>query len=126
MASVKPMPKFGVSGAKQGAKSGNGNLFEPMSLSEIQPELIVYGPNGNMVTIDWQQDTKEVVQILKEFCSEANSVICITHGFWGNSRARWIHDLRLSIVNAHVESDQCACAIILGWGKGAEYLFVSF
>lgn len=48
------------------APPGSVNMFLAMSLSEIQPELIAYGPNGAMVTIDYEASTKTMIAKLKE------------------------------------------------------------
>lgn len=120
MASAKPMPKMNgsVHGLKPTPKATgvNVNSFAPMSLDEIEPELIAYGPAGTMVTIDHKVDSKSMVQTLKkENLLEFPRVVFITHGFWGNSKSRWIHDLKAKFLE---ESDQTF--IIVGWGKGAE------
>lgn len=93
-----------------------GNMFPAMPISEIQPEIIAYGPEGVMVTIDHQMNSKTLVQKLKEAqLFEYSRVVFITHGFWGNSRSKWIHELKQKFLD---ESDQTF--IIVGWGKGAE------
>lgn len=87
-----------------------------MPLSEIQPEMVAYGPNGAMVTIDHETNPKTMISKLKEAqLLEFPRVVIITHGFWGNTRSKWIHDLKERFLT---ESDQTF--IIIGWGKGAE------
>ncbi|XP_046916130.2 phospholipase A1 [Dermatophagoides farinae] len=92
------------------------NSFQPMSLEEIQPELIAYGPNGDMITIQHDVPAKKAFQLLKDGnMLEFPRIVFITHGFWGSARSKWIHDLKQKFFE---ESDQTF--IILGWGKGAE------
>lgn len=87
-----------------------------MSLEEIQPELIAYGPSGEMITIQHDISAKKAFQLLKDGnMLEFPRVVFITHGFWGSARSKWIHDLKQKFFD---ESDQTF--IILGWGKGAE------
>src|SRR5699024_1002303 len=120
MTTVRPMSKFGpatATGSRPTSKTSNANLFQAMPLAEIQPELIAYGPSeGAMLTIGHEVDSKKVVQLLKEAnLLEFPRVVFIAHGFWGNSRSKWIHDLKGKFFE---ESDQTL--IIVGWGKGAE------
>ena len=116
MTSAKPAKMNGTVGGVKPSTAGNVNMFTAMPLSEIQPELIAYGPDGLMVTIDHKADSKTVVQTLKkENLLEFPRVVFITHGFWGNSKSRWIHDLKAKFLE---ESDQTF--IIVGWGNGAE------
>lgn len=98
------------------APNGSVNMFPAMPLSEIQPEMVAYGPNGAMVTIDHETNPKTMISKLKEAqLLEFPRVVIITHGFWGNTRSKWIHDLKERFLT---ESDQTF--IIIGWGKGAE------
>ena len=98
------------------AHNGPVNTFPPMPLSEIQPEIIAYGPNGAMVTIDHETNSKTMIAKLKEAqLLEFPQVVFITHGFWGNARSKWIHDLKQKFLDAEDQT-----FIIIGWGKGAE------
>ncbi|KAF7494123.1 putative phospholipase A1 magnifin [Sarcoptes scabiei] len=129
MAAVKPMPKTtkmvnGKSNSNQSTKSNSNkskptpeaNLFQPMSLEEIQPELVAYGPNGDMLTISHDVSSKKAFQMLKEAnLLEFPRIVFMVHGFWGSSKSKWIHDLKQKFLE---ESDQTF--VIVGWGKGAE------
>lgn len=123
MAAVRPMPKVSpltngtkTSTTKSQISSGSVNSFQPMSLEEIQPELIAYGPSGDIITIEHNVPSKKAFQMLKEAnMLEFPRIVFVTHGFWGSARSKWIHDLKAKFFQ---ESDQTF--IIVGWGKGAE------
>lgn len=132
MAAVRPMHKSSQSGpratangksssstAKSSSSAVNDpskNLFTPMPLDEIQPELIAYGPNGDMLTISHDISSKKAFEMLKAAnMLEFPRIVFCVHGFWGSARSKWIHDLKGKFFE---ESDQTF--IIVGWGKGAE------
>ena len=94
-----------------------GNSFGPMSLQEIEPELYVFGPNDLNVVFDHKTDPKTMIAKMKEGqYFEFPRLVMLTHGFWGNSKSKWMHDLKDRFI---AESDQTF--IIIGWGKGADF-----
>lgn len=105
----KKSPSPGVAG---------GNPFGPMSLAEIEPEMVVYGPSDNIVTIDYKTDTKTMIQKMKDSSLlDYPRIVFITHGFWGNTKSKWLHELKAKFL-ADESIEQIF--VIVGWGKGAE------
>ncbi|OTF79171.1 hypothetical protein BLA29_014873, partial [Euroglyphus maynei] len=52
--------------ASKSVTNASTNSFRPMSLEEIQPELIAYGPSGEMITIQHDISAKKAFQLLKD------------------------------------------------------------
>ena len=99
-----------------GIPNGTVNTFPALPWTEIAPEMIAYGPGDVMLTIDHTINSKAMIQKMKDAnLFDYDRVVFIIHGFWGNSRSKWIHDLKDKFL---AESDQTF--VIIGWGKGAE------
>ncbi|CAG2168797.1 unnamed protein product [Oppiella nova] len=89
----------------------------PMPLEEIKPEILVYGPNGGqpfVVALDMNPQ-KAVTKLKDVGLLSLPRIVFITHGFWGNSQTKWMHEMKDKMLE---ESEQTIA--IVGWGKGSE------
>ena len=89
----------------------------PMTLEEIRPEILVFGPNGGQpFVVPLEMNPQKAVSKLKDAgLLSLPRIVFITHGFWGNSNTKWMHEMK----NKMLEESEQTIAIV-GWGKGSE------